>query len=357
MGVRLPPEYQKVEFLESTGTQFIRPNIPMKSAYRVKYGITFSRVNAIQQVFAAIDSSTSLYFPYIGSTNGQMYIGYNGAISVGFTFSANTYYVIESELLPDSRVVKVNGSEIYRNTSVKSSINISTLLDILRSNNPQNPRNAYAKLHFLEVYNAESDEIIANFIPCYRKSDNKPGLYDLANSRFYINANTGEFLVGADVIDSISPWLVARRRGLMIPKVYGPNLISLSDFTKISGNATWSVDDETGIITVTGSVNYSAASTEYGFVRNKMIVGHTYEMHCKLVSATDLSGARFTIRGKSGNEDQIAYSVIPTDIGEEASVIFTVDRYMSYFSLFSKWTTGGSQTVAYSDVWVKEILR
>ena len=32
--------------------------------------------------------------------------------------------------------------------------------------------------------------------PVYRKSDNKPGMYDIVNNAFYINQGTGEFIVG-----------------------------------------------------------------------------------------------------------------------------------------------------------------
>lgn len=52
----------------------------------------------------------------------------------------------------------------------------------------------------------QSDDIICDLVPCYHESDGKPGMYDLCgsicpltNSPFYINAGTGEFLVGPDV--------------------------------------------------------------------------------------------------------------------------------------------------------------
>ena len=35
-----------------------------------------------------------------------------------------------------------------------------------------------------------------DFIPCYRKLDNEPGMYDIINDKFYANAGTGRFLVG-----------------------------------------------------------------------------------------------------------------------------------------------------------------
>ena len=39
----------------------------------------------------------------------------------------------------------------------------------------------------------ENDVIVRDFIPCYRKSDSKPGLYDIVNKQFYTNAGSGEF--------------------------------------------------------------------------------------------------------------------------------------------------------------------
>lgn len=39
----------------------------------------------------------------------------------------------------------------------------------------------------------ENDVIVRDYIPCYRKSDSKPGLYDIVNKQFYTNAGSGEF--------------------------------------------------------------------------------------------------------------------------------------------------------------------
>lgn len=36
---------------------------------------------------------------------------------------------------------------------------------------------------------------ILNMIPCIRKSDSKPGMYDTVSKTFYTNAGTGEFIV------------------------------------------------------------------------------------------------------------------------------------------------------------------
>ena len=39
----------------------------------------------------------------------------------------------------------------------------------------------------------------ADFVPCYRKSDNVAGMYDLIGKQFLTNAGTGTFTVGADI--------------------------------------------------------------------------------------------------------------------------------------------------------------
>lgn len=40
---------------------------------------------------------------------------------------------------------------------------------------------------------------IAHFIPCYRKSDNVAGMYDIVRKQFFVNQGSGSFTVGPDV--------------------------------------------------------------------------------------------------------------------------------------------------------------
>ena len=52
-------------------------------------------------------------------------------------------------------------------------------------------------IYYFKVYGV--DGLIRDFIPCYRKSDNKTGMYDLVTDTFFANAGTGEFTVGNNV--------------------------------------------------------------------------------------------------------------------------------------------------------------
>lgn len=54
------------------------------------------------------------------------------------------------------------------------------------------------KMYYFKIY--DNDVIVRNFIPCYRKSDSKPGMYDLVNNVFYTNSATGaDFTTGPAV--------------------------------------------------------------------------------------------------------------------------------------------------------------
>lgn len=56
---------------------------------------------------------------------------------------------------------------------------------------------AYEKVYGAKYY--LDGVLVRNFIPCIRKSDNKPGMYDLVNNQFYVNQGTEEFLIGEKI--------------------------------------------------------------------------------------------------------------------------------------------------------------
>lgn len=215
MGVRLPPEYQEVEYLESDKNQRIVLNIKpsITDVITIKYKLT------------NIEYNTGIY----GCASEPVYFG----IGTNANF-ANYYAQI--------------GGGAYRQSSVPKDTNIHThVLDMPRliysvdgietslaglTPNPNTntgyglwfhhgASSSYLRYTAGRIYFFDIKDRIT-LVPCYRKSDDKPGMYDLVSGTFFTNVGTGEFIVGSDVIDSISPWLVARRRALMkLPKAGG----------------------------------------------------------------------------------------------------------------------------------------
>ena len=52
----------------------------------------------------------------------------------------------------------------------------------------------YGNFYYAKFW--DNGALVRDFVPCVRKSDNKPGLYDRANGVFYANNGSGEFGVG-----------------------------------------------------------------------------------------------------------------------------------------------------------------
>lgn len=57
--------------------------------------------------------------------------------------------------------------------------------------------NATAKYYLCQIW--ENDVLVRDFVPCYRKSDNEVGMYDVVGMRFYTNAGVGSLIAGPDV--------------------------------------------------------------------------------------------------------------------------------------------------------------
>ena len=53
------------------------------------------------------------------------------------------------------------------------------------------------KLYYFYIY--ENDILKNIMIPCYRKSDNVIGMYDIENNQFYTNKGSGIFIKGPNI--------------------------------------------------------------------------------------------------------------------------------------------------------------
>ena len=52
--------------------------------------------------------------------------------------------------------------------------------------------------HLFIKPNSYNSDIIHDYYPVYRKSDNEPGVYDIIDGVFYSNSGSGNITVGSD---------------------------------------------------------------------------------------------------------------------------------------------------------------
>ncbi len=194
----LGKEYQQLEYLESTGTQYIdtgfQPNnnthiqITYKSNTAELKALFGARATSNQKVFTAWVEDGAIYTHY-GNRD------YN-AIS---PISGNTYQkFIYNQNKNIGKVVFNNGVEGTAN-SAEALFNPECNLTLLAVNtkNTIDTRRSVGCLYACQIY--DNGTLIRDYYPARRMSDGTLGLYDVVNNEFYRNAGSGSFKAGPTV--------------------------------------------------------------------------------------------------------------------------------------------------------------
>lgn len=215
---RLPWEYQEVEYIESTGTSAGEPCIDTgcTSAGNFKMSSVFMYAQETDPTCASgscvgnVYSGSAYYFlaPY----NGGNFKHGRGAWGTGAAnYSSDMRKIGEKQ---NAIIERSNGQVIFTIDGVSVSLadqndDPSYSIYLFARNNRNSVELITGQNHFrLYSYDHfQQGEYIRRFVPCYRRLDNKPGMYDLTgsicpqtNSPFYINIGTGsDFIVGPNV--------------------------------------------------------------------------------------------------------------------------------------------------------------
>ena len=192
---RLPSEYQEVEYIESSGTQYINTQYIINSNVRfeLKTSISSFAGGSWHTLFGGRmywNSSDAFDIGY--SASGYMYVNIGGVNpSVYTNISLNTVY----EIVADKDKTIVNGNV----SSYSSSLTSGTYNIYLFALNNLGSVDEYGriKIYTFKIY--EGDTLVKDYVPCYRKADNVIGMYDTVTNTFLTNAGSGTFTKGADV--------------------------------------------------------------------------------------------------------------------------------------------------------------
>lgn len=193
----LPSEYQQIDWLESTGTQYIDtgikpfPGIGFECEYLTNnslsntgiYGCLFggrqtTGINDFQLTTYSPPEHNEGMFRYGSATQ------YDAGIANGIKQKATLKQLLYTA--PDgttNAVTDYNWSENTKNIFVFGLNNGGTFA---QSGNG-------CRIYSLVIFNGAN--IYARFVPCVRKAGSKPGMYDTVSKTFYTNAGTGEFII------------------------------------------------------------------------------------------------------------------------------------------------------------------
>lgn len=178
----LPSGFTRIEFIESTGTQWIKTGI--KQA-RFEHDIAFSNTTNRDLMGNSVSGGQ-----YWGANTGKTYYEFAGAdINLNPTIRRIVTY---NNL--DSKAISLSADGITH-INARTYPNIPTEYTVLAIARTQYVCNA--KLYGFRAYD-ESDNLLADYIPALDKQG-RPCMYDTVSKQPKYSDGTGEFSAGKEI--------------------------------------------------------------------------------------------------------------------------------------------------------------
>lgn len=195
----IPAGCIEVEFLQSTGTQYIDTGIKGKNnlQYKTKINYTNLSTSASNGIGGEYLGNASAYIGMVRANGHFTYLFNNTAVETTKTFYANTDYVIDSTMNNGSQIVKVNNETISTGTlsgTFTSTRNI--FLYAICSTNDAADVYGSLKIYYLKIY--DNDTLVRDFIPVL-DWNMKPCLFDKVTEQLFYNQGTGDFVAGREI--------------------------------------------------------------------------------------------------------------------------------------------------------------
>lgn len=191
----LPDGYTKVDYLQSTGTQWIDMGVAPDQNTKVILKVLATNLNASSGVSLigsrSSNNSSDQFFTYISGDQGFLFrVDGEEAASAFTNFKVNTLYTIT---LSTSRfLVDENGNRVHTMYISSSSDFTSTVTMALFRSKPFS-MGFIGNIYVCKHYN--NDHLIQHFVPCL-DSDGVPCMYDLVSKTTFYNQGTGSFTWG-----------------------------------------------------------------------------------------------------------------------------------------------------------------
>ena len=182
---KTPNEYQQIEYLESTGMQYIDTGVNGDAigTYEIKFNMLGEGYQNYEMYFAG---PLSAQVP-------KLYL--NGDTAIVADIGTAAYDLFTKDNNPHT--IKITNTEILCDNIIKATYEAKPWGDQsfwLFSAAEQPSLYSTVRLYYLKMYS--DGVLVRNYIPCYRKEDNISGLYDIVNNIFYENESMGNFVAG-----------------------------------------------------------------------------------------------------------------------------------------------------------------
>lgn len=197
----LPDDYIQLEYIQSTGTQYIDTLIHPTINTGVQLKMTLTTVKSSDNVvFGATDKvAYASGKPYsIDVFSNQVLFPHGATSSNSIPYDAITASTVANQIM-NLQINYYGDNKVIYNDNKKSKTATESItsktLHLFNLNNSNGGLSQYApsgmKCYSLKI--TEGSVLVGDFVPAKRKSDNAIGMYDMVSRQFFTNSGTGSF--------------------------------------------------------------------------------------------------------------------------------------------------------------------
>ena len=295
MANNLPRGYTQLEYIESSGTQYINTGFNPNQNTRLVMDIQGISPGTYSYFGSRNATGTGAFILWM-MTETSLRSDYGSA-----SVTQNVTSSIQRVVIDKNKNVTTYGTYTITNQASAFTCNFPILILSQNTGGEVDSRKLSARLYSCQIY--DNGNLVRNFVPV-TNNDNVVGLYDLVNGQFYGNSGTGTFVAG--------------------PVVETLEINAPTDLGSISGTYTFNYavtsSNESQEITVTEYIDNSVHrtyTTESGIQQtftidtSQLSIGpHTYSITAETENVTETSSGTFE---KSSN--LITISGLNSDYG------------------------------------------
>ena len=193
----LPSGYTRLEYIKSTGTQYINTGITPSTLTNPIMSLTaqYTELPPDSTAWATgVKTSSKLFSVGIGSDGnfkilagtGDHFATFGAADTNKHTFISNT----------------ANGTATLDNTSYALTVDDLSEIDIPIYVGARNGSDSVSKVKYYDFSLTSNGREVMHLIPARRNNDNVLGMYDIVTGTFFTNAGSGTFVTGPDSFDN-----------------------------------------------------------------------------------------------------------------------------------------------------------
>jgi hypothetical protein len=196
--------FQRVEYIEAADDKpYMVTDIIADTETGVECEVMFfSFMDRAMLGSRPTSGNTRFYSPYPLAAATSVYYGYNSGNYVGdASIPKDTKRVARLNFKNDRTVsvLDVDGNVLGTSNLPATLAEQTTPIGIFRQIRGYTGTNLSRPGRFYSIKISQGGDVIREYVPCYRKSDNVVGLYEMYTGQFLTNAGEGEFSKGADI--------------------------------------------------------------------------------------------------------------------------------------------------------------